>query len=407
MDDVPPSQTSGSTALSRVVLGVTGGIAAYKSAELVRLFVKDGITVDVVLTDAGARFVTATTFQALSGRPVLSDLWQSGADNAMGHIAISRGADAILVAPATADFLHKLAHGAADDLLSTLCLARECPLLVAPAMNRQMWWNAATQRNVARLVADGIAILGPDTGELACNENGEGRMLEPEQIYAALVASRQPKVLAGKRVLLTAGPTVEAIDPVRSITNASSGKMGFAVAQAAAEAGATVTMVAGPTSLATPAGVTRIDARSTAEMANAVFARISECDVFVGVAAAADYAPVQAHAQKIKKSADALSLQLEPTTDILATVAARPNPPFCVGFAAESQDVVRLAEEKRRRKRLPLLVANRAQDALGSDANEVTLLDDAGPHPLPKMGKLALARRLVAEIAERLPQRRT
>jgi phosphopantothenoylcysteine decarboxylase/phosphopantothenate--cysteine ligase len=407
MDDVPPSQTSGSTALSRVVLGVTGGIAAYKSAELVRLFVKDGITVDVVLTDAGARFVTATTFQALSGRPVLSDLWQSGADNAMGHIAISRGADAILVAPATADFLHKLAHGAADDLLSTLCLARECPLLVAPAMNRQMWWNAATQRNVARLVADGIAILGPDTGELACNENGEGRMLEPEQIYAALVASRQPKVLAGKRVLLTAGPTVEAIDPVRSITNASSGKMGFAVAQAAAEAGATVTMVAGPTSLATPAGVTRIDARSTAEMANAVFARISECDVFVGVAAAADYAPVQAHAQKIKKSADALSLQLEPTTDILATVAARPNPPFCVGFAAESQDVVRLAEEKRRRKRLPLLVANRAQDALGSDANEVTLLDDAGPHPLQKMGKLALARRLVAEIAERLPQRRT
>ncbi|HJU20919.1 MAG TPA: bifunctional phosphopantothenoylcysteine decarboxylase/phosphopantothenate--cysteine ligase CoaBC, partial [Casimicrobiaceae bacterium] len=223
--------------LSRIVLGVTGGIAAYKSAELVRLLVKDGVTVDVVLTDAGARFVSAMTFQALSGRPVHADLWQSGADNAMGHIGLSRGADAILVAPATADFISKLAHGVADDLLSTLCLARECPLLIAPAMNRQMWWNAATQRNIARLLEDGIAILGPDTGELACNEHGEGRMLEPEAIYDALIASRQPKVLAGKRVLLTAGPTVEAIDPIRSITNASSGKMGFALARASAEAG--------------------------------------------------------------------------------------------------------------------------------------------------------------------------
>src|SRR6185312_736973 len=223
--------------LLRVVLGVTGGIASYKSAELVRLLVKDDVIVDVVLTGAGARFVTATTFQALSGRPVHSDLWQSGADNAMGHIGLSRGADAIVVAPATADFLAKLAHGVADDFLSTLCLARECPLLVAPAMNRQMWWNAATQRNVAQLRADGIAILGPDTGELACKENGDGRTLEPQAIYDALVASRQPKLLAGKRLLLTAGPTVEAIDPVRSITNASSGKMGFALARAAAEAG--------------------------------------------------------------------------------------------------------------------------------------------------------------------------
>jgi len=390
------------TPLSRIVLGVTGGIAAYKAAELVRLLVKDGVTVDVVLTEAGARFVTATTFQALSGRPVLSDLWQSGADNAMGHIAVSRGADAIVVAPATADFIRKLAHGAADDLLSTLCLARECPLLVAPAMNRQMWWNAATQRNVAQLVADGIAILGPDTGELACNENGEGRMLEAAEIYAALVASRQPKVLAGKRVLLTAGPTVETIDPVRSITNASSGKMGFAIAQAAAEAGAHVTMVAGPTSLATPAGVDRIDVRSTAEMAQAVFDRVADCDIFVAVAAAADYTPARPQAQKIKKSGGPLTVELEPTTDILATVAARQNPPFCVGFAAESQDVVRLAEEKRRRKRLPLIVANRAQDALGNAENEVTLLDDAGAHPLPKVEKLALARRLVGEIATRL-----
>src|SRR6478672_1076618 len=261
MDDLRTAETlaQAPTPLSRIVLGVTGGIAAYKAAELVRLLVKDSITVDVVLTEAGARFVTATTFQALSGRPVLSDLWQSGADNAMGHIAISRGADAIVVAPATADFIRKLAHGAADDLLSTLCLARECPLLVAPAMNRQMWWNVATQRNVAQLVADGISILGPDTGELACKENGEGRMLEAGEIYAALVASRQPKVLAGKRVLMTAGPTFEAIDAVRGITNSSSGKMGFALARAAVEAGAHVTMVAGPVHLPTPRGVRRID----------------------------------------------------------------------------------------------------------------------------------------------------
>ncbi|MGA8032631.1 MAG: bifunctional phosphopantothenoylcysteine decarboxylase/phosphopantothenate--cysteine ligase CoaBC, partial [Casimicrobiaceae bacterium] len=368
----------------------------------VRLLVKDGITVDVVLTEGGARFVTATTFQALSGRPVLSDLWQSGADDAMGHIAISRSADAIVVAPATADFIRKLAQGAADDLLSTLCLARECPLLVAPAMNRQMWSNPATQRNVARLREDGIAILGPDTGEMACRENGEGRMLEAAAIHAALIASRQPKVLTGKRVLLTAGPTFEAIDPVRGITNSSSGKMGFALAQAAAEAGASVTMVAGPTSLATPANVARIDVRSTAQMADAVSAHVADCDIFIGVAAAADYTPAEVRDRKIKKSGDALTIALKPTTDILASVAARPNPPYCVGFAAESHDVVTLAEEKRRRKKLPLVVANRAQDALGNDANEVTLLDDAGAHPLPRMDKLALARRLVAEIASRL-----
>jgi phosphopantothenoylcysteine decarboxylase/phosphopantothenate--cysteine ligase len=323
----------------------------------------------------------------------------------MGHIAISRGADAIVVAPCTADFLSKLAHGVADDLLSTLCLARECPLLVAPAMNRQMWWNAATQRNIAHLVADGIAILGPDTGELACNENGEGRMLEADAIYAALVASRQRKVLAGKRVLITAGPTFEAIDPVRGITNLSSGKMGFAMAQAAAEAGAAVTMVAGPTSLATPAGVTRIDVRSTAEMADAVFSLVADCDIFIAVAAAADYTPVDPHSQKIKKTGAPTNVELKPTTDILATVAGRPNPPFCVGFAAESEDVVRLAEEKRRRKKLPMIIANKAQDALGSDATAATLIDDTGAHELPNMNKLSLARRLVTEIAQRLPAR--
>src|SRR5437764_5530808 len=277
--------------LSRVVLGVTGGIAAYKAAELVRLLVKDGVTVDVVLTAAGAQFVTATTFQALSGRPVLSNLWHSGSDDAMGHISLSRGADAILIAPASANFVSKVAHGVADDLLSTLCLARDCPLLVAPAMNRQMWWNKATQRNVAQLAADGVIVLGPDTGELACKENGEGRMLEAERLHAALFAFRQPKVLAGKRVLVTAGPTYEPIDPVRGITNSSSGKMGFAIAQAAAEAGAEVTMVAGPSHEATPSGVARIDVRSAAEMADAVLRKVDDADLFVAVAAVSDYTP--------------------------------------------------------------------------------------------------------------------
>ncbi len=389
-------------ALARVVLGVTGGIAAYKAAELTRLLVKTGILVDVVMTEAAAHFVTRMTFQALSGRPVMTDLWESGTANAMGHIDISRGADAILVAPASADFLAKLAQGRADDLLSTLCLARECPLLVAPAMNRQMWANPATQRNMAQLAHDGVAILGPDTGELACKENGEGRMLEPEALFAALVASRQPKLLAGKRVLLTVGPTFEAIDPVRGITNSSSGKMGFAMAQAAAEAGAQVTVVAGPTSLPTPAGVARIDVTSAAQMAEAVLGRIDRADIFLAVAAVADYTPEAPSERKLKKSSSNQTLTLKPTVDILATVAARPNAPYCVGFAAESHDVLGQAEDKRRRKKLPLLIANRAQDALGSDDNEVALLDDKGAHPLPRMEKLALARRLVGEIASRL-----
>ena len=391
--------------LARIVLGVTGGIAAYKSAELLRLLVKAGIAVDVVMTDAATKFVTPMTFQALSGRAVLTDLWESGAANAMGHIAVSRGADAILVAPASADFLAKLAQGRADDLLSTLCLARECPLLVAPAMNRQMWANKATQRNVMQLAQDGVAILGPDNGELAYKENGDGRMLEPEALFAALIASRQPKVLAGRRVLLTAGPTFEAIDPVRGITNSSSGKMGFAMAQAAAEAGAQVTVVAGPTSMATPAGVTRIDVTSAAQMAEAVLGRVDRADVFIAVAAVADYAPEAPSDRKFKKSPTMLTLTLKPTVDILATVAARPNGPYCVGFAAESHDVLGQGEDKRRRKKLPLLIANRVQDALGSDDNEVALLDDAGAHPLPRMDKLALARRLVSEIAQRLPRK--
>jgi phosphopantothenoylcysteine decarboxylase/phosphopantothenate--cysteine ligase len=394
----PPSRPA------RIVLGVTGGIAAYKTAELVRLLVKEGVTVDVVMTQAGAHFVTPTTFQALSGRPVLTDLWATGSDNAMGHIGLSRGADAILVAPASADFLAKLALGLADDLLSTLCLARECPLLVAPAMNVQMWNHAATQRNVARLREDGVTILGPGSGELACNEVGDGRMLEPEDLHTALMALHRPKLLAGRRVLVTAGPTFEAIDPVRGITNASSGKMGFAFAHAAAQAGARVTLVAGPTSLATPAGVTRVDVRSAADMAEAVLARVDDADLFVAIAAVADYTPAKPSERKIKKSGDAVTITLQPTVDILATVAARPRPPFCVGFAAESHDVLEHAEAKRKRKKLPLLVANRAQDALGRDDNEVTLLDDDGAHPLPRMDKRALGWRLVEEIARRMRQ---
>jgi phosphopantothenoylcysteine decarboxylase/phosphopantothenate--cysteine ligase len=345
------------------------------------------------------------TFQALTGRPVATDLWRSGASNAMDHIELSRGADLIVVAPASADFLAKLAHGLADDLLSTLCLARECPLLVAPAMNVQMWGNAATQRNVAQLVADGVAILGPGAGDQACGEVGDGRMLEAQEIYDAVVASRVAKVLAGRRVLVTAGPTFEAIDPVRGITNASSGKMGFAVARAAAESGAEVTLVAGPSPLATPAGVDRIDVVSAAEMADAVLARVGRHDVFVAVAAVADYRPAEVHQRKVKKRDAPMSIALAPTVDILATVAARADAPFCVGFAAESHDVVRQGEEKRKRKKLAMLVANRAQDALGADDNEVTILDDAGAHALPRMDKLALARRLCAEIAARLKPR--
>jgi len=391
--------------LRRIVLGLTGGIAAYKAAELTRLLVKEGIAVDVVMTVGATRFIAPMTLQALSGHPVLTDLWESGAQNAMGHIDLSRGADAIVVAPASADFIAKLANGHADDLLSTLCLARNCPLLVAPTMNVQMWNNSATQRNVAQLRADGIEILGPGSGGQACGEVGDGRMIEPEEILAALIAWAQPKLLAGKRVLLTAGPTFEAIDPVRGITNTSSGKMGYALAQACAEAGAKVTLVSGPTALVTPTSVRRIDVLSAADMASAVDAEVARADIFIGVAAVADYAPATPQKSKIKKTAAPRTLALKPTVDILARVAARRKPPFCVGFAAETDDVGANAEAKRRKKKLPLLIANRAQDAFGQDENEVALLDARGAHPLPRMTKLALARRLVAEIAARLPKR--
>ncbi len=384
----------------RVVVGVTGGVAAYKAAELVRLLVKAGALVDVALTQSGGRFVGAPTFQALSGRPVWTDLWDARPDNGMAHIDLTRGAAACVIAPATADFIAKLAHGFADDLLSTLCLARDCPLLVAPAMNRQMWEKPATQRNVAQLRSDGIAILGPASGEQACGEEGLGRMLEAADIFEELVGSLQPKRLAGRRVLLTAGPTFEAIDPVRGITNPSSGRMGFALARAFRDAGAAVTLVAGPVELAAPRGVRRVDAVSAEEMRAAVLDALPGQHIFVGVAAVADYRPAGAAAHKIKKSAAPLTLQLEPTRDILAEVAARADAPFCVGFAAESRDLAAYARRKLEEKKLRLVVGNLIQDGLGGETNAVTLFDAAGEHPLPLGDKLNVARDIVSHIAD-------
>ena len=385
----------------RIVLGVTGGVAAYKAAELARLFVKAGAAVDVVLTESATHFVGTATWQALSNRPVWTTLWDERMDNAMAHIDLTRGADALVVAPATADFIAKLVHGLADDLLSTLCLARDCPLYVAPAMNRQMWEHPATRRNIAQLQQDGVTLLGPASGEQACGEVGEGRMLEAQEIFDAVLASMaKPGMLAGKRVLLTAGPTFEAIDPVRGITNSSSGKMGFALARACADAGAQVTLVAGPTAQATPNGVKRVDVTSALQMRDAVLANLSGQDVFIAVAAVADYRPEVVADQKIKKKDAALTIKLIPNPDILAEVAARKDAPFCVGFAAESHDLDRYAETKRRAKKLPLVVGNLVQQALGSDCNQVTLFDDAGAHPLPVGDKLQVARGIVAHIAQ-------
>jgi phosphopantothenoylcysteine decarboxylase/phosphopantothenate--cysteine ligase len=383
----------------RIVLGVTGGVAAYKAAELTRLLVKAGAAVDVVLTEAGSRFVGAATFQALSGHPVFTSLWDERFANGMAHIDLTRDADAVLVAPATADFMAKLAHGCADDLLSTLCLARDCPLLVAPAMNRQMWENPATARNVAQLTADGVAILGPAAGEQACGETGAGRMLEAVELLDALVAFFQPKLLAGKRVLLTVGPTFEALDPVRGLTNSSSGRMGFALARACAEVGAGVTAVCGPVSLPTPAGVTRIDVQGALQMRDAVLARLPT-DIFIAVAAVADYRPAAPAEHKIKKGTEALTLELVANPDILAEVAARSDAPFCVGFAAESRDLAQYAEGKRRAKKLPLVVGNLVQDGLGGETNAVTLFDATGAHALPTGDKLTIARAIVRHIAE-------
>ncbi|MDP1927229.1 MAG: bifunctional phosphopantothenoylcysteine decarboxylase/phosphopantothenate--cysteine ligase CoaBC [Thiobacillus sp.] len=381
----------------KIILGVTGGIAAYKAAELCRLLVKAGAEVRVVMTAAAQQFVTPLTFQALSGQPVLTSLWDAASGDGMEHIHLSRDADLLLVAPASADFLAKLAQGRADDLLSTLCLARTCPLAVAPAMNREMWAAAATQRNLAQLFADEVTVLGPAAGEQACGETGLGRMLEAGEIAAALPALLESGPLAGKRVLITAGPTFEAIDPVRGLTNRSSGKMGYAVAQAAAEAGAEVCLVSGPTCLAPPAGVRRIDVQSAAEMRAAVLAELPT-DVFIAVAAVADYRVDGIATHKIKKSTAPLTLQLIANPDILAEVAALPDTPFCVGFAAETEHLAEYAEAKRLRKQLPLLVGNLAQDTLGQDTAELVLFDAQGQHPLPRADKLTQARALIHHL---------
>jgi phosphopantothenoylcysteine decarboxylase/phosphopantothenate--cysteine ligase len=390
----------------RLVLGITGGIAAYKSCELVRLCVKAGIAVDVVMTEAAARFVTPATYQALSGRPVWTDLWDTREPRSMAHIELSRGAAGILVAPASADFMAKLANGFADDLLSTLCLARQpgSSLLVAPAMNVEMWQQPPTRRNVTRLAEDGVTILGPGKGEQACGETGDGRMLEPAELFAHVAALFAPKLLTGKRILITAGPTEEPIDPVRVITNTSSGKMGYALAQAASDAGATVCLVSGPTALPTPAGVTRVNVKTAREMFDAVKKQVTGADVFIAVAAVADYYVKEYSERKLKKREHhpGLTLELEENPDILKWVAQSENAPFCVGFAAESHDVLENAEAKRNRKGIPLLVANRAQDAFGRDDNEITLIDDAGRHPLPRGSKPDLARKIVAHLAAML-----
>ena len=390
----------------RIVLGITGGIAAYKAAELVRLLVKDGHSVQVVMTQAACGFITPATLQALSGKPVFTDMWDGRVADGMAHIALSRGADAIVVAPASADFMAKVANGLADDLLSTLCLARECPLMVAPAMNRQMWENKATQRNVAQLARDGVAILGPASGEQACGETGLGRMLEPQQIFEEIQSQLAPKLLAGKTVLITAGPTFEALDPVRGITNRSSGKMGYSIARAALDAGAKVTLVSGPVHLEPPvaARVERVD--SAAEMFAAVKKHAKAADIFIGVAAVADYRPEKVSTQKIKKKGGDMPLRLVQNPDILAWVAAQPKAPFTVGFAAESQKLNEFANAKRRRKKVQLMVANLAQHAIGADENEVTLLDDAGLHKLPRAPKSVVARQIVAHIATLAKPRR-
>jgi phosphopantothenoylcysteine decarboxylase/phosphopantothenate--cysteine ligase len=384
----------------RILLGLTGGIAAYKAAELLRLLRKQGADVRVVMTPAAARFITPMTLQALSGQPVWTDLWDAAVPDNMGHIELSRDRELIVVAPASADFIAKVAHGFADDLLSALCLARRCPLMLAPAMNVEMWESAATQRNVEALHRDDVLTVGPVAGDQACGETGLGRMLEPEAILGEVEAFFQPKQLAGKRVVVTAGPTEEPVDPVRVLTNLSSGKMGYAVARAAREAGAEVTLVSGPVALAAPVGVACVGVRTAREMFDAVKDSVANCDVFISVAAVADYRVKNRAVEKIKKvNGKPLSLELEENPDILAWVAALPKPPFCVGFAAESEKLAEHAAEKRHKKRLPLIAANLAREALGSEHNSIILFDDEGQHPLGRGPKLELARKLVGHVA--------
>jgi phosphopantothenoylcysteine decarboxylase/phosphopantothenate--cysteine ligase len=392
-----------------IVLGLTGGIACYKAADFARELVKSGATVQVVMTEAAQQFITPVTMQALTGRPVITSQWDARAPANMAHIDLSREADAIVVAPASADFIAQIAQGRAAELLALLCLARpveRCALLLAPAMNREMWAHPATQRNVAQAAADGALLLGPDHGAQACGESGDGRMLEAADLRDEVIAFFQPKVLKGRRVLITAGPTFEAIDPVRGITNLSSGKMGFAIARAAAEAGAAVTLVAGPVHLPTPRGVRRVDVRSALQMHDAVLPLARTHEVFVATAAVADWRPAAESGRKIKKdgSGRVPAFEMTENPDILATVARLPagERPYCVGFAAESHDVLVHAREKRQRKGVPLIVANHGPATFGRDDNALLLVDEHGVAEMPRADKLTLARALVGAIAQRL-----
>ncbi|MGE0801430.1 MAG: bifunctional phosphopantothenoylcysteine decarboxylase/phosphopantothenate--cysteine ligase CoaBC [Lautropia sp.] len=396
----------------RLLLGVSGGVAAYKAAQLVRDLQRAGATVQVVMTEAATRFVGPATFQALSGKPVFDDAWDRRVDDNMAHIELSRGADAIVIAPASADRIAKLAHGLCDDLLSTLCVARDIPLLIAPAMNRQMWAHPATQRNVAQLKADGVAVLGPGSGDQACGEVGDGRMLEPLEIVEELAAYFAPKIMFGKRVLLTAGPTFEPIDPVRGLTNRSSGKMGYAIARACRLAGAQVTLISGPTGLPAPAGVKRIGVQTALQMMAAVDAELDlaassiRIDCFISVAAVADWRVAEVATAKIKKTHDGSgkppTVTMIENPDILASVARRSTAPYCVGFAAESDDLIRHASEKRIRKGVPLLIGNLGPETFGRDDNEMVLIDEHGVASLGRASKTVLAARIVTEIAHRL-----
>ena len=395
-----------------IVLGLSGGIACYKAAELCRALIKEGATVQVVMTEAAAQFITPVTLQALSQRSVYTSQWDAREANNMAHINLSREADAILIAPCSADFMAKLLHGRADDLLSLMCLARpieSVPLLLAPAMNREMWAHPATVRNVAQLRSDGATVLGVGAGDQACGETGDGRMREPQELLHDVIAFFQPKLLAGQRVLITAGPTFEAIDPVRGITNRSSGKMGFALARAAQEAGADVTLVAGPVALATPQGVRRLDVQSAQDMLQACLSQADQASIFIATAAVADWRPVASTDQKIKKdgSGQVPHLALQENPDILAALAhsarAQSGALFCVGFAAESHDLLMHATAKRQKKGVPLLVGNIGPATFGQDDNALLLVDAQGAVDIPRASKLSLARILVREIAQRLP----
>ncbi len=388
-----------------LVLGMTGGIAAYKTAELARRLQDHGATVQVVMTEGATHFITPVTMQALTGRPVFTDQWDARQPNNMAHIDLSRAADAIVVVPASADFIAKIAHGLCDDLLTTMCVARACPLLVVPAMNLQMWAHPATQRNARQIADDGVVVLGPASGDQACGEIGSGRMLEPDEILDDLIAFFQPKPMRGRRVLITAGPTREPIDPVRAITNHSSGKMGYAIARAAHEAGAEVTLVSGPTALATPRGVVRIDVETARQMYDVVMREVAGADCFIAVAAVADWHVIDASEHKLKKAgvgSDGPILKFAQNPDILAAVAARPTAPYCVGFAAETEDLHANAESKLARKKVQLIVGNHAHEAFGRDDNALTLYDARGRTTLERADKLVLARQLVAAIAERM-----